>query len=91
MGFCFLLGGRGSWGAGLSWDLGTCVCVAQGKGLRFHSVTASKLIRGVIPKLVRQHNSPKRKGGNEKVTGRRARGLQMEETGCKVRHFFSLS
>ena len=52
MGFCFLLGDRGSWGAGLSWDLGTCVCVAQGKGLRFHSVTASKLIRGVIPKLV---------------------------------------
>ena len=38
----------------------------------------------------RQHNSPKRKGGNERVTGIKARGLQMEEIGCKCQTFFSL-
>ena len=36
----------------------------------------------------RQHNSPKRKGGNERVTERKARGLQMEEIGCKRQTFF---
>ena len=36
----------------------------------------------------RQHNSPKRKGGNERVTDRKARGLQMEETGYKCQTFF---
>ena len=28
----------------------------------------------------RQHNSPKRKGGSEGVTGRKARGLQVSDT-----------
>ena len=28
--------------------------------------------------------------GNERVTGRKARGLQMEEIGCKCQTFFSL-
>ena len=36
----------------------------------------------------RQHNSPKRKGGNKLVTGRKARGLQTEEIGCKCQTFF---
>ena len=35
----------------------------------------------------RQHNSPKRKEGNERVTFRKARGLQMEEIGCKCQTF----
>ena len=35
-----------------------------------------------------QHNSPKRKEGNERVTCRKARGLQMEEIGCKCQTFF---
>ena len=35
----------------------------------------------------RQHNSPKRKGANERVTGRKARDLQMEEIGCKYQTF----
>ena len=60
-----------------------------GKGASFSLRNSSKLIRGVIPKLVRQRNSPKRKGGDEKITGRRARGLQMEETGCKHQTFFT--
>ena len=33
-------------------------------------------------------NSPKRKVGNERVTGRKARGLQMEEIGCKLSNIF---
>ena len=36
----------------------------------------------------RRHNSPKRKEGNERVTDRKARGLQMEEIGCKCQTFF---
>ena len=43
-----------------------------------------------MPLFPRQHNSSKRKGGNETVTGRKARGLQMEEIGCKCQTFFSL-
>ena len=31
------------------------------------------------PLFPRQHNSPKRKGGNERVTGRKARGPQVAE------------
>ena len=42
------------------------------------------------PLFPRQHNSPKRKGGNERVTGRKARGLQIEEIACKCQTFFSL-
>ena len=38
----------------------------------------------------KQHNSPKRKEGNERVTGRKARGLQMEEIACKCQTFLSL-
>ena len=41
------------------------------------------------PLFPRQHNSPKRKGGNERVTGRKARGLQMEEIACKCQTFLS--
>ena len=29
--------------------------------------------------------------GDERVTGRKARGLHMEETGCKCQTFFNLS
>ena len=36
-------------------------------------------------------NSPKRKGQNERVTGRKARGLRMEEIGCRCQTFFYLS
>ena len=43
-----------------------------------------------MPLFPRQHNSPKRKGGNERVTGIKARGLQMEEIGCKCQTFLSL-
>ena len=39
----------------------------------------------------RQHNPPKRKGQNDRVTGRKAKGLQMEEVGCKRQTFFNLS
>ena len=40
----------------------------------------------------RRHNSPKRKEGNERITDRKARGLQMEEIGCKCQTcFISLS
>ena len=42
------------------------------------------------PLFPRQHNSPKRKGGDERVTGRKARGLQMEEIACKCQIFLSL-
>ena len=42
------------------------------------------------PLFPRQHNSPKRKGGNERVTGRKARGLQIEEIACKCQTFLSL-
>ena len=42
------------------------------------------------PLFPRQHNSPKRKGGNERVTGRKARGLQMEEIACMCQTFLSL-
>ena len=44
----------------------------------------------MMPLFPRQHNSPKRKAGNEKVTGRKARGLQMEEIGCNYQTFLSL-
>ena len=37
------------------------------------------------PLFTREHNSPKRKEGNERVTGRKVRGLQTEEIGCKWR------
>ena len=41
--------------------------------------------------FLRQHSSCKRKEGNEKVTGRKAWGLQTEEICCNFfRHFFSL-
>ena len=43
-----------------------------------------------MPLFPRQHNSSKRKGGTERVTGRKARGLQMEEIGCKCQTFLSL-
>ena len=43
-----------------------------------------------MPPFPRQHNSPKRKEGNERVTGRKARGLQMEEIACKCQIFLSL-
>ena len=43
-----------------------------------------------MPLFPRQHNSSKRKGGTERVTDRKARGLQMEEIGCKYQTFFSL-
>ena len=39
----------------------------------------------------RQHNSPKRRGGNERITGKKARGLQTEEVACKCQIFLSLS
>ena len=39
----------------------------------------------------RQHNSPKRKGGNKTVMVRKARNLQMEEIGCQCQTFFNLS
>ena len=42
------------------------------------------------PLFPRQHNSPERKGGNERVTGGKARGLQMEEIACECQSFFSL-
>ena len=42
------------------------------------------------PLFPRQHNSSKRKGGTERVTDRKARGLQTEEIGCKCQTFFSL-
>ena len=42
------------------------------------------------PLFPKQHNSPKRKGGNERVTGRKARGLQKEEIVCKCQTFLSL-
>ena len=32
---------------------------------------------------------PKKTFGIERITGRKARGLQMEETGCKCQTFFS--
>ena len=38
----------------------------------------------MMPLFPRQHNSPKRKGGNERVTGRKARGLQTEEIDCNL-------
>ena len=41
-----------------------------------------------MPLFPRQHNSPKRKGENERVTGRKARGLQTEEIGCNCQTFF---
>ena len=40
-----------------------------------------------MPLFPRQHNSLKRKGGNKRITGRKARGLQMEEIGCKCQTF----
>ena len=43
-----------------------------------------------MPLFPRQHNSPKRKRGNEGLTGRKARGLQMEEVGCNCQTFLSL-
>ena len=43
----------------------------------------------MMPLFPRQHNSPKRKGGNERITGRKARGLQTEEIGCKCQTFLS--
>ena len=42
----------------------------------------------MMPLFPRQHNSSKRKGGTERVTGRKVRGLQMEEIGCKYQTFF---
>ena len=36
-----------------------------------------------MPLFPRQHNFLKRKGGDERVTGRKARGLQREEMGGK--------
>ena len=39
----------------------------------------------------RQHNSPKRKQGNKRITDMKARSLQMEEIACKCQTFFSLS
>ena len=44
----------------------------------------------MMPLSPRQHNSPKRKVGNERVKGRKARGLQMEEIACKCQTFLSL-
>ena len=44
----------------------------------------------MMPLFPRQHNSSKRKGGTERVTGRKARGLQMEEIGCKCQTVLSL-
>ena len=44
----------------------------------------------MMPLFPRQHNSLKRKGGDERVTGRMARGLQTEEMGCKRQTFLSL-
>ena len=43
-----------------------------------------------MPLFPRQHNSSKRKGGTERVTDRKARGLQMEEIGCKCQTVLSL-
>ena len=38
--------------------------------------------------LLRRHNLPRRKEGNERVTGRKARDLQTEETGCTGQTLF---
>ena len=43
-----------------------------------------------VPLFPRQPNSPKRNGEDERVTGRKARGLQTEEIGCKCQTFLSL-
>ena len=44
----------------------------------------------MMPLSPRQHNSPKRKEGNERITGSKARGLQTEEMACKGQTFLSL-
>ena len=63
-------------------------------GSSAHGIFQARVLeRGAIafsPLFPRQHNSPKRKEGNERVTGRKARGLQMEEIACKCQTFLSL-
>ena len=63
-------------------------------GSSAHGIFQARVLeRGAIafsPLFPRQHNSPKRKEGNERVTGRKARGLQMEEIACKCQIFLSL-
>ena len=44
----------------------------------------------MTPLFPRQHHSPKIKGGNERVTGRKTRGLQTQEIACKCQTFLSL-
>ena len=44
----------------------------------------------MTPLFLRQHSSPKRKEGNERVTGRKARSLQKEEIAYKRQTFLSL-
>ena len=63
-------------------------------GSSAHGIFQTRVLeRGAIafsPLLPRQHNSPKRKEGNERVTGRKAHDLQMEEIACKCQTFLSL-
>ena len=44
----------------------------------------------MTPLFHRQHSSPKRKEGNERVTGRKARSLKKEERAYKCQTFLSL-